>query len=39
MLLIGNSFFRSYAQKFDAMAIDAGFVNFNSTIVIRCGKK
>ncbi len=38
MLLIGNSFFRPYAQKLDAMAIDAGFVNYNSKIVIRGGK-
>ena len=29
MLLIGNSFFRPYAQKLDAMAIDAGLVNHN----------
>ena len=38
MLLIENSFFRPYAQKFDAIAIDAGYVNYNSTIVIRGGK-
>ena len=38
MLLIGNSFFRPYAQKLDEMAIDAGFINHNSTIVIRGGE-
>ena len=38
MLLIGNSFFRPYAQKLDLLAIDAGFVNHNSTIVIRGGE-
>ena len=35
MLLMGNSFFRPYAENLDVMAIDAGFVNHNSTIVIR----
>lgn len=38
MLLIGNSFFRPYADKLDAMAIDAGFINHNSTIVFRGGE-
>ena len=38
MLLIGNSFFRPYAEKLDEMAIDAGFVNHNSTIVNRGGE-
>ena len=33
MLLIGNSFFRPYADKLDTIAIDAGFINHNSTIV------
>ena len=37
MLLMGNSFFRPYAENLDVMAIDAGFVNHNSTIVIRGG--
>ncbi len=37
MLLIGNSFFRPYADKLDGMAIDAGFINHNSTIVFRGG--
>ena len=38
MLLIGNSFFRPYAEKLDEMAIDAGFVNHNITIVNRGGE-
>jgi hypothetical protein len=38
MLLIGNSFFRPYAEKLGEMAIDAGFENHNSTIVIRGGE-
>lgn len=38
MLLIGNSFFRPYADKLDEMAIDAGFKNHNSTIVFRGGE-
>jgi len=37
MLLIGNSFFRPYAEKLDIMAIDAGFENHNSTTVFRGG--
>ena len=37
MLLIGNSFFRPYAEKLDLMAIDAGLVNHNSTKVFRGG--
>ena len=37
MLLIGNSFFRPYAQKLDEMAIDAGFVNHTSTRITRGG--
>lgn len=38
MLLIGNSFFRPYAEKLDSIAIDAGFENHNSTIVFRGGE-
>jgi hypothetical protein len=38
MLLIGNSFFKPYAEKLDEMAIDAGFVNHNITIVNRGGE-
>ena len=37
MLLMGNSFFRPYAENLDVMAIEAGFVNHNSTIVNRGG--
>ena len=38
MLLIGNSFFRPYAEKLDVMAVDAGFANHNSTTVFRGGQ-
>lgn len=38
MLLAGNSFFRPYAEKLDEMAVDAGFVDHNSTIVFRGGE-
>lgn len=38
MLLIGNSFFRPYAEKLNVMAVDAGFINHNSTIVFRGGE-
>ncbi|PQJ20796.1 hypothetical protein [Tenacibaculum sp. SG-28] len=38
MLLIGNSFFKPYAEKLDIMAIEAGFENHNSTIVFRGGE-
>ena len=38
MLLIGNSFFRPYAEKLDVMAIDAGYVNHNSSTVFRGGE-
>ena len=37
MLLIGNSLFRPYAEKLDLMAVNAGFVDHNSTIVFRGG--
>ena len=37
MLLIGNSFFKPCLDKLDVMAVDAGFVNHNSTIVFRGG--
>ena len=37
MLLIGNSFFRPYAENLDALAIDAGFENHNATVVFRGG--
>ena len=38
LLLIGNSFFKPYAEKFDMMAIDAGFVGHNSNTVFRGGQ-
>ncbi len=38
MLLIGNSFFRPYADKLDNMAIVAGFENHTSTTIIRGGE-
>ena len=38
MLLIGNSFFRPYAEKLNEMAFDAGFTNHNSTTVFRGGE-
>lgn len=37
MLLMGNSFFRPYAEKLDVMADQAGFVEHNSTNVFRGG--
>ena len=38
MLLMGNSFFRLYAEKLDEMAIDANFLDHKSTIVNRGGE-
>ena len=37
LLLIGNSFFRPYAEKFDEMAVHVGITNHNSTSVFRGG--
>ena len=37
MLLIGNSFFRPYAENLDVVAVDAGYLNHNSTTVFRGG--
>ena len=37
MLLIGNSFFRPYADHLDTLAADAGFEDHNSTIIKRGG--
>lgn len=37
MLLIGNSFFKPYAEKLDDLAIRAGFENHNSTRITRGG--
>ncbi len=38
MLLIGNSFFRPYAERLDILALEAGFENHNSTTIIRGGE-
>jgi len=37
MLLIGNSFFRPYAEKLDDLAFEAGFDNHNSTRITHGG--
>ena len=37
MLLIGNSFFKPYAEKLDALAVGAGFEDHNSTRITRGG--
>ena len=37
MLLIGNSFFRPYAEKLDNLSIIAGFEKHNSTRITREG--
>ena len=38
LLLIGNSFFRPYAENLDIVALDAGYHNHNSTLVFRGGE-
>ena len=38
MLLIGNSFFKPYANHLDDVAADAGYGNHNSTLVFRGGE-
>ena len=38
MLLIGNSFFRPYAENLDIVAADAGYTEHSSTIVTRGGR-
>ena len=38
MLLIGNSFFKPYAEKIDGLAIEAGFVDHSSTRITRGGE-
>lgn len=38
MLLIGNSFFKPYAQNLDFLATEAGYQNHNSTLVFRGGE-
>ena len=37
LLLIGNSFFRPYAEKLDVSANEAGFIEHNSTMITRGG--
>ena len=37
MLLIGNSFFKPYANNLNEVALDAGFEDHNSTLVFRGG--
>jgi len=37
MLLMGNSFFRPYAERFSELALDAGFLEHRDTIVMRGG--
>ena len=37
MLLIGNSFFKPYAEKLDNLSIIAGFENHSSTLITRGG--
>ena len=37
MLLIGNSFFRPYAEKLDELAVEAGFENHTRTRITRGG--
>jgi len=37
MLLVGNSFFRPYAQKFSELATDADFMDHTDTLVFRGG--
>lgn len=38
MLLIGNSFFKPYAEKLDELSVIAGFENHNSTRITRGGE-
>ena len=38
MVLIGNSFFRPYAENLDVVAADAGYDDHNSTLVFRGGE-
>lgn len=38
VLLIGNSFFRPYAEQLDVVAADEGYANHNSTLVFRGGE-
>ena len=38
MLLIGNSFFKPYANNLEIVALDAGFSNHNANVVFRGGE-
>jgi hypothetical protein len=38
MLLIGNSFFRHYAENLDVVAAESGYDDHNSTVVFRGGQ-
>ena len=38
MVLIGNSFFRPYAENLDVVAADAGYDDHSSTLVFRGGE-
>ena len=38
MLLIGNSFFRPYAENLESAAIESGYLNHNSTLIFRGGE-
>ena len=37
MLLMGNSFFRPYAERFSELALDADFLEHQDTLVFRGG--
>ena len=39
MLLMGNSFFRPYAERFSKLALDADFLEHQDTLVFRGGDK
>ena len=39
MLLIGNSFFKPYAEKLNAIAMEAGFENHKGTLITRGGER
>ncbi len=39
MVLIGNSFFRPYAENLNTLALDAGFEDHTSTVIFRGGDK
>ena len=37
MMLMGNSFFRPYAEKLGELAVDAGYTDHNANVVFRGG--